>query len=404
MMKRIYMLLIAVAAIFSCYAEVVVSYARQGQNLTLDLGWNKDSYGKIQWQKLSDDGVTWTDIKNATGRSYTVRVGKEATYRVKLVGDESCPPFYQERKVIPVSFDADVLTVGSNMAEMEVSGIDLKGASITEYGFCANYSSLSRDYSLMNRTKVGDAFPQGDSFMLECTGLLPNQSYYLRLYMKTSDGSMLFGPGRLIQTLPGLAWTTENWTISKTSIGACFEIPGYTDAANPDVEYWFGKDKANMKKYNAAKGDGYAYTADIISGLTPNTEYIAMVKATIDGEEQVLEKTVKTLPDYSNVVVDTEVKPVSHKIVWQTPRNPVRLSPEGQAVEYPRMLRVSDSKLLLSYGGGRGTDYWVNCYLRKSYDNGHTWTEPEIIFDKEQSPFGTRYWRFVNPEMIKLRN
>ena len=87
--------------------------------------------------------------------------------------------------------------------------------------------------------------------------------------------------------------------------------------------------------------------------------------------------------------------------MWNTTLK--QISPVGLKTEYPRIIRVNADTLLCAYHGG-ANDFWVNIYLQKSYDNGVSWTNPTILLDKENSTLGQSYWRFTNPEMIKLKN
>ncbi len=403
MMKNIFLAVAVMLGLIDLNGATTVSYARKDMNVRLDLNWTSSNYGAVQWQQQQSDG-TWKDIAGATQPTYTFKVSSDGIYRAKVEGDKACPPIYVERQVKVVTFNIDAIQTTSDATELEVSGIDLAGAEVAEYGFCYNYLSLNRGYELMNRVKAGNALPDGNTFTTTCSGLLPNQTYSLRMYIKTADGSMLFSSAVIVKTLEGLAWTTEDWTITKNEIGARFEIPGYSSETNPNVRFYLGKDKSSLKQYAVTKGDGNKYVAETVGSLEPNTDYVAVVKAEIDGEETSIEKTVRTLSDYSSIKVDDTVIPVGHTVRWGTKESLVQLSPEGQQVEYPRMLRVDDNKILLSYHGGSGSDYWVNCYLRKSYDNGQTWSDPVMIFDKEKSSFGSNYWRIVNPEMTLLKN
>lgn len=402
-MKKI----VLAAALLLCsvgsYAEAVVSYARKNQNVTLDLNWTSANYGTVQWQKSNDGGTSWVDISGATSPQYTFKITSDGLYRACVKGDPACPDILLEREVKVVDFSVDVVSSTSSTVDVEVSDVDLAGVQVVEYGYCANFSSLQRPYEIMNRVKVGEQLPAGDTFDFTCTDLRPNETYSVRVYFKTADGSVIYGPGKLASTIEGLEWSSEDWTIEKQAIGARFALVGSTSDSNPNVKFWLGSDANSLSEYTVTDLGDHKYSAQV-DNLVPNTPYLAVVTAEIDGEEVRIEKQVKTLSDYSNVVVDETVKPVTHTILWDKTKRLTQLSPEGQQVEYPRMCRVDENKILLMYHGSRGADQWSNIYLRKSYDNGVTWTEPVILFDKEQSNFGSHYWRIVNPEMIRLQN
>ena len=67
------------------------------------------------------------------------------------------------------------------------------------------------------------------------------------------------------------------------------------------------------------------------------------------------------------------------------------------------MCRIDENKLLLTYHGGT-SDHWQNSYLRKSYDNGKTWTDPVEIYNIRNAFHGCNYHRICNPEMTRLAN
>ena len=383
------------------WAERMVSYARANQNVTLDLEWTADNYGDITWQISTDNGATWTDVNGATGPTYTFKVTAPVLCRAVVKGDPACPAIIKEREVRPVSFDANVVTLGSNSAELEISNIDFKGADVVEYGYAALIQGTGRTYSAIPRIKVGDALPDGDAFTIECKGLQPATQYSIRPYFATADGSVIFGAGKLATTIEGIAWDTEDWVIEKDCVEVPFSLPGVSGTT--EVEFWFGKDRNSLKKYSTHRAGSGKYRSAKITGLAPGTEYIAVAKAKIDGDMQEIEKTVKTWSDYSSFPVDNTVKPVSHTVEWDRTKKLVNLTPEVLQVEYPRMCRVDENKILLTYHGG-STDHWQNSYLRKSYDNGKTWTDPVTIYSIGTAFHGCNYYRICNPEMTKLQN
>ncbi len=400
MKKYLLITILALTSVLQAGAGRKITYARNNQTVVLDLKWGKDNYGSIQWQQSADGGATWTDIAGATSGTYSFKMTGNALYRAHIVGDKACPAIDEEREIRLVKFTGSIVSVGATTAEMEITDADFAGAEIVEYGFCANFSSLQRDCRLMPRTKVGTKVPDGD-FVIECTGLRPSQTYGIRPYFVTADGAVMYGPSRNATTIAGLEWGSEDWKISATAITARFAIPGYSDAANPGLKFYLGKDASSLTEYSVKSLGGNIYSAEA-TNLEPHTDYLARVTGTIDGDEVMIEKTVRTWSDYSTYEVDNTVKPASHAIEWDSERKLVQLSPVGQQVEYPRMCRVDENTILLTYHGSRGTDHWSNVYLRKSTDNGSTWSEPVILFDKEATSFGNNYWRIVNPEMTRL--
>ena len=389
---------------FSAYAERTVGYARKNQRVTLDLQWRAGNYGNICWQTSTDDGQTWQDVAGANGYSLTFQATSPvALYRAVINGDPSCPPIIEEREIRSVDFSTDLVSNTATTAELEISSLDLGGADVVEYGFTAALNGTGRSYTILPRTKVGDRLPEDEnSFSIICSGLRPSMQYSVRPYFKTSDGSVIFGAGKSVTTLEGPEFDTEDWVIEKDAVMVPFSIPGYS-GGDPKVEFWFGKDEASLSQYKVNATGRRSYTSELITGLEPATTYLAVVKADIYGENVEIKKEVKTWSDYSKVTVDETVKPVSHIVEWDSEKRLVCLTPETLQVEYPRMCRVDDNKILLTYHGG-ASDHWQNSYLRKSYDNGKTWTEPVEIFNTTGSFLGSRYYRICNPEMTKLQN
>lgn len=402
-MKPIFIMAMALAtALSASAAERSVCYARANQNVTFDLGWGADNYGSVSWQQSADGGKTWTDIQGATSPVYTVKATGPALYRAVVNGDPACKPIIDERELKVVAISSDVLTLGPDYVEVEVSAADLKDAEIVEYGFTSAMNGVGRTYSILPRTKVGDKMPSADGkFIMKCQGLTPATQYSIRPYFVTADGSTVFGGGKMARTTGGLKFESEDWIIEKTTMQVPFAIPE-CPSANPNPEFWLGADRNSLKQYKVESLGDNRYRSQLINRLTPGTTYLAVIKATIDGEPVEIEKYVTTWSDYSKVEVDNTVKPVSHVVDWDN-KNLVCLTPEVLQVEYPRMCRIDENKILLTYHGG-ATDHWQNSYLRKSYDNGKTWTAPVEIYNISSAFHGSKYYRICNPEMTKLAN
>lgn len=391
---------LAAAAIFSANAEIVDSYARSGQNVTLDLKWTGDNYGDIQWQKSTDDGATWTDIAGATNPTYTFKISSPTLMRAVVTGDPSCPKIMSERRITPVNLNATVVSEMDHSVTLEISDLDLKGAKVVEYGFAASLNEMGRNYTLVPRVKVGTTLPAEVPFEMVCGGLTSNTKYSVRPYFITEDGSIIYGAGKIANTIGGLDWSNEDWVIEKTKVAPAIKINGVT-ARN--LDFLFGKDASSLTSYGAPKASGNSFVCPEVTGLQPGQDYLAVVRATVDGETIEISKPVRTMSDYSSFPVDETVTPVSHKINWDKPADLVKLTDGTMQVEYPRMLRVDDKTLLLAFHGGV-TDQWLNTYLCKSTDNGQTWSSPKIIYDASKTFLGSRYYRICNPELTKLQN
>lgn len=400
-MKKILFTFIALSLSLSAlHAQRVTSYTRSGQSAILDLNWNGDNYGTIQWQQSTDNGKTWSDIKGATSSKLTTsKVSSPLLYRAQITGDPACPVTYLEREVKPVNFSTSISSLDINSVEMEVTGIDMADANIAEYGYCYAISGLSRPYELLPLNKVGDSNP-GKELTLQCKGLRPNMSYNIRFYVKTEDGSIIYGPGKVATTLPGFEWSCEGWTITKTSIRPMLNLVG---ASTGTAKVSYGTSLDAMESISCDVKNGQV-TIGTKRSLKPGTKYYFKAECEVDGLEQTIIKEISTLPDYSSYEVDNTVMPVSHKIDWGTTRVLTKIAPEGSIMAaYPRVCRIGENELLLTYHGGAG-DFWQNCYYRISRDNGKTWGEQVMIFDKSKNFYGSGFYRICNPQATKLAN
>ncbi len=402
---NIYMLAIAICAASNApetYAERQVSYALKNLNVTLDLNWDADNYGTVQWQQSTDNGVTWTDIQSQTAPSYTFRITAPTLCRAVVNGDPSCPEAQIERQINTVNFNAKIAEVGADYANMELTGIDFADAEVVEYGFAANLTALGRPSTRLNRVKTGDRLPDSNNFTISCKGLQPNSEYTMRPWFRTSDGSLIIGAVSRFTTQEGIAWNTEDWIIEKDQVRPSVVFHG--ENAPDNIKILFGTDRDNLRETTARRFSNNVYTGSTFTDLTPGTEYMVVARATIDDKNLEIEKKVRTWSDYSTFEVDKTSTGVHHNIKWDTNKTLVTISSSDiPNVEYPRMCRVDDETILLSYHGGN-KDHWTNSYLSKSSDNGRTWSEPFKIYDCEGSAFGKDYWRICNPEMTRLAN
>lgn len=405
-MKSIHILFISLALGGALTANAApkrtVSYAMKGMDVTLDLNWTADNYGTIQWQKSTDDGATWTDIPSATASSLTFTVDAPALCRAVVNGDPSCPQALIEREIKPVDFTVTITETGAHHAVMQLSNAAFGEANITEYGFAANLKSLQRPADKMGRTTIGGALPDSENFTIICSGLTPNQDYAVRPWFRTADGSLIIGPEASVSTIPGLTWNTEDWLIETDNMRPTAAFHGDNPPSN--IKFLFGPDRDNLTEYTARRQASGTYLCNTIKGLSPSTDYIVIARATVDGREIEIEKTARTITDYSGVEVDNTSTGVHHTITWNSNKELTTLSSSAiPNVEYPRMCRVDENTILLSYHGGK-KDQWSNCYLSRSNDNGRTWSEPFTVYDCEGSIFGKDYWRICNPEMTRLAN
>jgi hypothetical protein len=407
-MKKIVLILLSVLILFpaSLKSQTEIVYAQPGQPVFLEIGWTGENHGAIQWQESIDEGETWSDINGATFPTYTFTTRKSETWFRAEISIDNCDPVYVTRQVKAFNFDVALTYIDYSSAEFLISNFAPNGAEIEEYGFCYALSTMNTlDYREMQQVKLTDPLPSGNPFSLICPNLLPGTSYNIRLYFKTTDGSTLYGPVKTAKTMSGIKWTSEDWIITPTSISVRFEMVRNTSTESlPTMTFLFGSDSENLQAGTCTHIGSGKYASRTLTGLTPNTNYIAQIEAWVSGEKQVLIKQVKTLPDYSSVIVDQTTTPAKHILLWDTQKTLHPISPVDMQTEYPRIVRVDEKKLLCVYHAGNYSDYWKNIYLQKSYDNGMTWAEPVCLMDKDRSQLGENYWRFCNPELCKLRN
>ena len=388
--------------------QTFTHYARSWINTTLSLQWTTNNYGSIRWQSSVDGGNTWKDISGENKPTYAFRSKTDSYVRVVVEGDKACQPIVQTHIVKMINFSVSLKSTTATTATYRISDFTLPKSEVAEWGFCRNFSNLSRLHTNMYRKIEGTKLPDGKEFDLTCTGLQPNEKYTVRVYFKTKDGSIIYGPGKLTDTMAGLKWSSEDWTITTNKVVAKFLVDGHTSAI-PRPTFQFGT-PGNMKTYTAVRNHDGIYTSADITGLQPATEYTATVTAVVNGHEQTISKTVRTMTDYSTYVVDNTVKPARHKIVWEVNPTRIQLSPDNIQAEYPRLLRVSSDTLLLTYHGGDGTqpntDHWQDIYLQRSVDNGRTWSVPEKLMDHAKSFSNDAYgWtRFADPTFTRLAN
>ncbi len=379
------------------------SYVRSGQNATLDLNWTADNYGAVQWQESTDDGETWTDISGATDKTYTFKTSSSALYRAHIIGDPACPEVNLEREIVPVNFTVNTSNITNCSVDMEVVNLDVGDGEIVEYGYAVNLSALSRNYDEMPLTKVGEKI-EGTSVTFTCTGLSANSAYSMRFYFKTADGSVVIGGSKIVNTLAGLEWSSENWTITTSSLRGAFTFEGSATATGITVKYGPTLNSLSTIAYTYDEDEDIYYTS-LLSNLQPATTYYLQVTASVDSQQQTITKEVKTFTDYSSYAVDQSVTPVHHSISWGIPRTLVEISdPSMNATEYPRVCRLANGDLLLTYHGGTVSDWWVDSYYRISEDNGESWSDQVKIFDHSISMLGSGYYRICNPQATVLDN
>lgn len=207
--------------------------------------------------------------------------------------------------------------------------------------------------------------------------------------------------------VPDMKWTTYDWELTKTTITAPFELDGILPSnTSINIECLFGKSENDLKKvsYTTVGAAGlYKYKTERLSNLQPNTLYILRVDYWVGDKRRSITKTIKTLPDYSEVIVDKTVKPVSHKIEWGSQPQMKQISPSNIVAAYPRIIKKNGVLFCFYHGGTSGTPF-SDIYVQKSIDDGITWTEARSIISINEAQYKNNYKRFLNPEILQLDN
>jgi len=399
-----YLIIAILLSVFATVNALTVDtmYVRSGATVTLQIDWNADNYGTIQWQKSIDKGSSWTNISGATTPSYDCSPSEITLYRAKITSQAQCEPTYITKAMKIITFTSAITKLNSNSVEFSLTNVDFRGAKVIEWGFCYNISKLNtRVIHDVYKHKQTGSMPAEKDFKMVCDGLQPATAYYIRNYFKLEDGTVIYGPQKSATTASGIKWSAENWTLTKNTAVVRFDLVGYSGATTPEMTLKVGTSMGILNTVSVNSLGGFKYSSALLNSLTPNTSYVAQVEVKLNDSVHVFNKTFKTLSDYSSFTVDNTSSGIKHRIMWNTTLK--QISPVGLKTEYPRVLRVNTNTLLCAYHGG-ANDFWVNIYLQKSYDNGVSWTKPTILLDKESSTFGQAYWRFTNPEMIKLKN
>lgn len=205
--------------------------------------------------------------------------------------------------------------------------------------------------------------------------------------------------------LPDMKWTTFDWGITKNSITSVFELDGTLPAnAVMNIECFFGKNENDLKKISYETKGSYKYQTERLLNLQANTSYILRVNYSAGDKSKSITKNIKTLPDYSDVVVDKTVKPVAHKIEWNSQPQMKSISPTNIVAAYPRIIRMKGGALFCFYHGGTLGTPFSDIYMQKSTDEGATWSEARSIISITEPQYKNNYKRFLNPEILQLDN
>lgn len=365
----------------------------KGEDLRISLAWTSSNHGLIQWQVYSGNG-NWTDISLAITKNLRVKADTNALFRAKITSG-TCDPLYSAITGLNV---LDINTHGidsitDNRAVVFCS-VDSSGYSFSETGVLIDTKAIPDSTS----HPVTDTSEQ-PSYRVELKNLIGGKKYYVRAFVKLTDGKLLMGNILSFTTYKIEAVNRINLTDSTASVW--YTILGDTATITHGIFYSSAIPDTNSLSLPGIY-DGNKWKSSL-AGLDAGTSYYA-VPYFRKYNTYHLGVPIKfvTYTDYSNEPVDTSTPDIAHKITWKPYATAKKISQPGFYADYGRIERVGTSDtLLLVYHGGANNQDWLNVYLRKSFDNGQTWQDHQVMADISEY---TNYWRFCNPELIQLAN
>jgi hypothetical protein len=377
------------------YPDSIYKIVGKGAGINLNLLWYAINHGNIQWQH-SPDGSNWSNIPGATSKNLLAAADSNMFFRAEIKSG-TCDPVYSKITRFDVVNLAtlSINDVTGNEARVSCT-VAPDGYEILEQGVCFDSEKTPDIYSkiLIDSTSL-------ENFSLLLTDLTPGVTYSARVYAKISEETYVYGNILNFFTLKISALNRIN--ISDTSATVFYRFTSTPAAEEHGVFYSTGPDADTSSIKVTGSQDNGKSNANI-TGLEPARVYYTVPFMKINGKYHLAEEiSFKTFSDYSQVIVDTTPFTIDHKIVWDDPSTARMISQESYYSEYGRVCRAGDSDtLLLVHHGGPNYGDWINISLRRSYDNGLSWTDQEILMDIND--YSSSYWRFCCPEMIQLEN
>jgi hypothetical protein len=377
------------------YTDTIKKIVNKGDTINLSLVWFPTNHGNIQWQYLLTN-EEWSDLPGADSKSFVFSIDTTARYRAEVLSG-TCDPVYSKLTFLQVLDLKTIKTdsVNENHAVVYCS-VSTGDIGITEKGILLDTKSYPDQYSV----RIKDT-TVNNSFTIRLDGLDTGKSYYVRCYVITAEGKYVYGNIRSFSTLQ-IKWI-DRININDTSAQIFYTISSTPDPSENGVFYSTepGTDTTSLR-VTGNFTDG-RYNA-LIKGLADASVYYVVPYMKVNGRYWLAdEREVKTFWDYSREVVDTSAFTINHRIIWNDPSTARKISQDGYFAEYGRVCRLGTSDtLLLVYHGGPNNGDWVDIMMRKSFNNGVTWTNQQILMNIND--YLSSYWRFCNPELLELDN
>lgn len=373
--------------------DTTVHLVAKGEDIRISLAWTTANHGNIQWQ-VSQGEDSWTDIPSAVTKNLKLKADTDAWYRA-VVTSGTCDTVYS---VITALNVLNVLTLKTDSITdtrgVVFCSVDTTAGKISETGVLIDTKSIPDSAS----TRLPDTSGK-DAYTISIEHLIPGETYFVRVYQKLLYGKMLMG--NILSFTTHKIHTVNRLDLSDSTATLWYTITGDTTSLAHGVFYsTVIPDTNSVAQPGVREGNKLK---SLISGLEAGSSFYAIpyfrkYNTYYTGD------TVHfmTYSDYSQALADTSTFTISHKITWKPYATATKISQPGYYADYGRVKRIGESDtLLLVYHGGENNQDWLNVYLRKSYDNGLTWQDQQIMADVSQS---SGYWRFCNPELIQLAN
>ncbi len=364
----------------------------------IDLQLSKFPHGTVQWQFSRDKGNSWDNIGGANEFSIKYNSDTSVYLRAAVLSGTCDSVFsqYAYLKTLRV-FTSGINELTDSSATIHCE-IDTINTAIKEYGILYSNQQIVDENSL----RFSLFPPVSESYSIEINGLEAGVQYYARAFALTKDSTIVLG--NLLDFSPVKIALEQNYSVGTETAFLNYEILGIS---SEDID-------EHGIFLNTVSGS--IQSAEKIIGIYVNGQFSASAASLNQGMDYFVqafmkigesyyyssEKQIRTWSEY-NDPIDTSPFDIKYRIEWNDTSTAVKLNPEGTFGDYARVERIGNSDtLILVYQGGPNTNDWLNIYLRKSFDNGTTWEDQEIIMNLADYP--GEYWRFCTPELLFLQN
>ena len=353
------------------YQDTAVYVVARGEDVRISLAWTSANHGLIQWQ-VSAGNDNWTDIPEANTKNLRLKADSGIWLRAKITSG-TCDPLFSILTGLNV-LDIRTLKTDSitDNRALVFCSVDTSAGGITEKGVLIDTKAIPDSTS----THIKDTASE-TNYSVELKNLLPGKKYYVRAYEKLRDGKLLMG--NILDFTTYMIEAINRTNITDSTATVWYRITGDTSGITHGVFYNVSMPDTNSLQ-QPGQFDGNKWRS-VLPGLHSGTSYYAVPYVRIYNQYHLgVPIHFTTYTDYSQEVVDTTAFQIGHKIEWKPYATAKKISQSGFYADYGRVKRIGDSDtLLLVYHGGENNQDWLNVYMRKSYDNGETWQDQQVM-------------------------